>query len=82
MRVALKYCGGCNPVYDRAALAEKLRAEAGLEWAKPGEDVEHTVVVCGCERTCAERVSDNEIRISKLGDYGIALAVLMKIICK
>lgn len=27
MTVAVKYCGGCNPRYERTELAERLRAD-------------------------------------------------------
>ena len=50
----IKYCGGCNPTYDRVRLAAELRerVEAGAEC----EDLRlgHLlVVICGCARACA-----------------------------
>ena len=54
MRIGVKYCGGCNPRYDRtglvAQLINKLGGE-GLEW-----------VVCGCTAACAEHQSLNGAR--------------------
>jgi len=41
------FCGGCNPVIDRVALAEELRADPALT----GRDVE--IDISGCSRSCA-----------------------------
>ena len=41
------FCGGCNPVIDRVALAQELRADPALA----GRDVE--IDVSGCSRSCA-----------------------------
>lgn len=41
------FCGGCNPVIDRVALADALNADPRLA----GLDVE--VDVSGCSRSCA-----------------------------
>ena len=56
--VGLRYCGGCNPRYDRVAAAEQLRAQfpdLELGPAAPGRGL--TLVVCGCAARCAD-VSD------------------------
>ena len=45
MRVV--FCGGCNPVIDRVALADELRADPDLA----GLDVE--IDISGCSRSCA-----------------------------
>jgi len=58
MIVGIKYCGGCNPRFDRTALVDHLRrafpvltfvgaAELGAEKA------DFVVVVCGCPAACA-----------------------------
>lgn len=41
------FCGGCNPVIDRVALADELRADPELA----GLDVE--IDISGCSRSCA-----------------------------
>ncbi|MDR3073665.1 MAG: hypothetical protein LBV01_02925 [Deltaproteobacteria bacterium] len=56
MRVRVKYCGGCNPRYDRKALTEKLRAAFPLaEIIERHEDgpFDFVAVVCGCPAACA-----------------------------
>ncbi|MDR1660098.1 MAG: hypothetical protein LBR94_07140 [Desulfovibrio sp.] len=56
IKIRLKYCGGCNPRYDRTAIAAKLRAdfpEADIaETAGDGPD-HFVAVVCGCPVACA-----------------------------
>ena len=50
MTAALKYCGGCNPRYDRSAAARRLAEAAGLPFlapARPGETCGALVVLCG-----------------------------------
>ncbi len=41
------FCGGCNPVIDRVALADELRRDPELA----GMDVE--IDLSGCSRSCA-----------------------------
>lgn len=52
--VGLRYCGGCNPRYDRTAAVEELRAifpRLDFRPAAPGQAL--TLVVCGCSARCA-----------------------------
>lgn len=53
---AVKYCGGCNPRYDRAALVKSLEARLGqtLPAAEPGRWYDEIFVVCGCPARCAD----------------------------
>lgn len=57
MRIGVKYCGGCNPRYDRTGLVARLQAAlgAGVSWEKAAaEDTPDVVlVVCGCTAACA-----------------------------
>lgn len=50
MRVGVKYCGGCNPHYDRLVIERKLREEFPEVEVVRGDDPEVDVVavVCGC----------------------------------
>ena len=57
IRIGLKYCGGCNPEYDRVALAkhieERLRGEA--EFVAPEtKGVSFILAVQGCSTACAD----------------------------
>ena len=55
MRIGIKYCGGCNPRYDRVA-AVKEQQQRHPEWKiePAGEGgQEYILVVCGCTAVCA-----------------------------
>ena len=67
MRIGVKYCGGCNPRYDRVALVERIRRERQedtFEGAIPGVCYDQLLVVCGCSAQCADRtgLEGREIR--------------------
>ena len=57
MKIALKFCGGCNPLYDRRAAAEELkRLFPDMEYAAPEDkDCPASLLVCGCAAACADR---------------------------
>lgn len=57
LTVGVKYCGGCNPRYERVefvrTLAEDVPA-AQFVPARPGEPCDRLLVVCGCHARCAD----------------------------
>lgn len=56
MKIGIKYCGGCNPRYDRTNIAQRLREDFPgdeIVTATPGLDMDYVVVVCGCKSACA-----------------------------
>jgi hypothetical protein len=57
MRIGLKYCGGCNPHYDRVALVRRIekRLEGRVEFVSPeSDDVDLILAVQGCSTACAD----------------------------
>ena len=59
--VALKYCGGCDPAYDRVAAFEKIKQAAGdaVEWTRFEPGISRTVLmVCGCSSVCPAEEQD------------------------
>lgn len=55
-RIALKYCGGCDPGYDRVEYFRKIQnaADGKIEWVSVDEgDFEAVLVICGCDTACA-----------------------------
>ena len=67
MRIGVKYCGGCNPRYDRVALVERIQRgqpEDIFEGAIPGVCYDQLLVVCGCSAQCAGREDlDGEVLV-------------------
>ncbi len=58
MKYAIKFCGGCNPRYDRdmyaRKLTEKLKDKGTVTYAKTGESYDRLYVICGCQVCCAD----------------------------
>lgn len=55
--VGIKYCGGCNPRYDRRALVERIAKkypDCEMTGAEQGVVYTHLLVVCGCNARCAD----------------------------
>lgn len=55
--IGVRYCGGCNPRYDRVALVKRLESllpDLALVPARPGVPYPAVVVVCGCSSRCAD----------------------------
>lgn len=55
MKIGVKYCGGCNPRYDRVGLVRELESAFGehrFAPARGGEDL--ILVICGCRAACAD----------------------------
>ncbi len=57
-KVALKFCGGCDPEYDRVEYWQAIRsaAEGRIQWCKIDEGgFEAALVINGCPRECASK---------------------------
>lgn len=55
MKVALKYCGGCDPAYERVDYFERIKKAAGegIEWVRPDTSgYVAMLMICGCEKAC------------------------------
>jgi len=57
LKIRVKYCGGCNPNYDRVALVkqieERLSGKAALVGAE-GNGIALVLAVVGCSIACAD----------------------------
>lgn len=55
--IGVKFCGGCNPQYDRLQFLEDIKSEfsgrAEFELAREGFDYEGLLVLGGCPNCCA-----------------------------
>ena len=56
-KIGVRFCGGCNPRYDRGKALELIRvrkaAEADFEIAKEGTVYDKLLVIGGCSSCCA-----------------------------
>lgn len=57
MLVGVKFCGGCNPRYDRGKtlqnLKKELEGEAEFVTAEEGVLYDHLLIIGGCTNCCA-----------------------------
>jgi len=76
LKVAIKYCGGCNPGYDRVALADYIKnsLHGRVEFVSlDSEAIDLVLAVEGCKTCCADLspFEDKQIQlISQLEDAG------------
>ena len=84
LMVGLRYCGGCNPRFDRVAAVKRLAAacpRAELEGAEPGKRYDLLLIVGGCSACCADRtglMGRATVEIRKEEDFDQALALLRR----
>ena len=64
-KIGIKYCGGCNPAYERVKMVEWLQSRLKDQillsrYNQPGLDA--LVLVNGCPRSCAtENLNHKEV---------------------
>ena len=57
LKVGIKYCGGCNPYYDRVALVKRTerRLKGKVAFVSAADDdVDLVLAVEGCNTACAD----------------------------
>ena len=57
-QIAVKFCGGCDPAYDRVKYLESIKAAAGdrLEWISFDSPAFKTLlIISGCAKACPEK---------------------------
>ena len=59
-KIGVKYCGGCNPTYDRVGMINQVHSlleDRFVLSSRDMQDIDILVYVNGCSRACAEIVS-------------------------
>ena len=85
IRVVLKYCGGCDPAYDRVSYQERIAdaAEGNIDWVSIEDPpFEAVLVINGCARACKEKDLASEHRwriISVRDDRTDPISILQKL---
>jgi len=72
-KVAIKFCGGCNPTFDRLRYWEEMKAETGdaIAWVGPDHpDREAVLLICGCHTSCPVKnlLPEDEARLILVRD--------------
>lgn len=63
IRIALKYCGGCDPAFDRVKYWQRINNVAAgmIEWVRIEEPpFEAVLLINGCNTACKERDMEHE----------------------
>jgi len=88
MKVAIKYCGGCNPDYNRVALVECIeeRLNGKVEFVSAeDENIDPVLAVEGSKTACGDlsAFKDTKIRfITKIEDAEEFLCIEHGVSCK
>jgi hypothetical protein len=61
-RVGIRYCGGCNPSYERVEMIQKVESLLENRFIFAVDNVQDSdimMLVSGCPRACADKDSGN-----------------------
>jgi hypothetical protein len=61
-RLAVKFCGGCNPELDRGRVIEIIREDlrGNFLGVSPDEETDFLLIMEGCKAACADRLEVKE----------------------
>lgn len=67
MNIGIKYCGGCNPRYDRKEFLDALKKKFNFDFeiVRPDEVYDVVIVLCGCSSCCADQ-SELKFKFEKI----------------
>ena len=79
-KIGVKYCGGCNPRYDRGGIFHAIESrlkEAHFEHAEEGVNYDALLVISGCTSSCAsyEHYNYNNIVVHIKGTEDLDRAI-------
>ena len=83
LKVGIKYCGGCNPNYDRVALFKSIakRLKGHAQFVSPDEaDISLILAVEGCGTACADLSSFDGKKIRIINQIEDADAFIQEIL--
>jgi hypothetical protein len=61
-RLAIKFCGGCNPRIERGTVASRIQEgiKNEVDWVSGDEARDLTVIINGCLTACADTGEDRK----------------------
>ncbi|MDO4490773.1 MAG: hypothetical protein Q4B85_06890 [Lachnospiraceae bacterium] len=65
MKIGVKFCGGCNPSYDRGEAYNnyrKLFPEHTYETVSLQSSYDRILVICGCDKACLREYREAEAK--------------------
>jgi hypothetical protein len=82
LKIGLKYCGGCNPTYDRGLMAEKIRRELNdiADFVTIiDDDVDMVLSIQGCDVSCADLMPFKDFNVRIVNSIDDAEALIKEI---
>jgi hypothetical protein len=70
-KIGIKYCGGCNPMYERVEMIQEVQSLAKKRFLFLGHDqqgLDGVIAVNGCPRVCAVK----DLKPEEVPYYSIA----------
>jgi hypothetical protein len=61
-KIGIKYCGGCNPSYERVEMVQQVQSllkDRFIFSVNDLQDLDVMVLVSGCPRACANKKSNH-----------------------
>ena len=84
--VGFRYCGGCNPRFDRVGVVRKLQEEfpdVSFDYAEENRQYAAILIVCGCHAACANQTglpcAAEKLVITSKTDIPAAKALLQRL---
>jgi hypothetical protein len=87
-RIGIKYCGGCNPLYERVEMVDRIQFRFNdrfLFFRYDEPDIDGIVLMSGCQRACATQNLDRTIpyySVTRENDVDTLLGWLKSLIAK
>jgi len=79
-KIGVKYCGGCNPTYERVEIIQQVQSSLGDRYiflSSKQKGLNGLLLINGCPRSCAIKKFDQEetayFSISGENDFGLLI---------
>lgn len=82
IKIGVKFCGGCNPGYDRIGLVEEIREKLAGKAELVSHQEESTscqLLIAGCKTACVDTTPFREKKLYFITDPGEAKEFIRKI---
>ena len=79
-RLAIKFCGGCNPLIERVFLAQTIRegCSGTVHWVRVEERPDLVLIINGCLTACADQAEIQKRALSSLLIQGHTISGIEK----
>jgi len=77
-RLAIKFCGGCNPSIERGLVARLILEDLAerVRWVPPDEEADLLLLIGGCQTACVDREEVKRKAARYLGISGSTVSLI------